>query len=524
MTGKPIRFFVSFSSRDLDAARDIFDRLKYQGFDVWDYSNEVQSIEAGTRIDERLYREIDRCDFFLAVISHSSVDPSTGKFTRAEVEYAINKGLLVEGRIIPVFLSDRFNGILTGPFAALAPYKHEDFIRANIDSLVDLMIAICLRTGKEHIPFVKPHPRLPFWELFREEVTGLGKMLKNHYYLELTRTISEFTGYYLKGDFETAHLLVTHFINSCKWRLPDYRPVYPYIVKAVCEQDLGLNSHAGQSYLTALAHQPHNPDALGGLGVIEMATGRFRDSARHFLEASMKSAGKQVENERLNYITAKSLIPGMPSEEEIRFMLEYDVSGYLEEERRKILALKAIVCHQTRDYLMADRFFTQIGMKNIPDPNSAIYYYLNLKALGNSYRKLKDTLLLFIETERYQPSKKRFLIELGDLHFSQGDLNAFRDVYENHLLKGNSKNRDVMVRYIRMLKRTGIKTDVEKAEKLCRNYFSLFSGSLPATASDYYYDGFVWYLLGNHERAQYDYERSGGFDTYYKNYETPFDF
>jgi len=518
----PPHFFISFSSRDIPAVREIMAALDYQGFTFWDYSNDVQQIETGTQIDQRLFTEIDKCDYLLMVVSRNSVDPSIGRFTIRELEYALGKGMHREGKILPVLLTDHTPEIFSGPFRELENDKHEEFVTGQVDSLINLIISICYHTNTDFKPYIRAHPRLPFRELFTEEVLEIGKALKNNYYVELMRIISEFSGYYQKGNYQTAYLLITHFISFCSWRIPEYAPVYPYIAKAVCEQDLCLDALAENSYRKALEQSPNNPDALGGVGVVCMQTGRYEEAAEYSLRASQNSKEKQVVNERLNQLVAKSLTSQVLSSDESAFILDFDISGYTEPETNRILSLKAIFCHRMKRYHEADRFFKETGINNLPDPVSAIYYFLNRSALNDPFAELKSLLQFFITSDRYLGFRNRFYIYLAELFYNKGELDKFRNVFETHLLTAERKTRETALRYIRLLKNIGIRNDVERAKRECERYIEQYMKLLPENRSDYYYDGFARFLLGQMEQAQYDYERSGKFDVFYSEVEEPF--
>ena len=58
--GKKKRIFLSFSSRDMKYVNDFMATLKHQGLEVWDYSNEIESIEAS--IANRKHPEIETED------------------------------------------------------------------------------------------------------------------------------------------------------------------------------------------------------------------------------------------------------------------------------------------------------------------------------------------------------------------------------------------------------------------------------------------------------------------------------
>lgn len=518
---KPVRFFISFSSRDIHSAREIIAAVKYQGFEIWDYSDDLQQIEAGTQIADRLFTEIVRCDYFLAVISRNSVDPAIGRFTIRELEHALEKGMNTAGTIIPVILPGIQPDQFTGPFRELKTVKYEVFNPGEVDSLVSLVIAICFRARKEFLPYITAHPRLPFRELFTEEALSIGKQLKNTYYTELMRIISEFSGHFRQGNYPVAYLLITHFISYCRYRVPEYKLVYPFIVQAVCEMELQRADDAAESFLRALQNEPSNPDALGGMGIICLQTGRYSEAADYSSRASENSEGKQVINERLNHLFAKSFASPPLTDQETAFILNFDTEGYEEYEKNRILSCKAIFCYTRKKFPEAERFFDEIGMEKLPDAVAAIYWYLNRYELSYPPSELRRTLQFFLHSERFRSGRKHFRIYLAELHYRLGELAAFREEYQERLLAENPDDRETTIRYIRMLKNTGDRRDLELAGKECERYADRFSKSLPGSSSDFYYDGFARFLLGQLERAHYDYERSGRWDVFYGDVEKP---
>ena len=74
-----------------------------------------------------------------------------------------------------------------------------------------------------------------------------------------------------------------------------------------------------------------------------------------------------------------------------------------------------------------------------------------------------------------------------------------------------------MVEYARILNAAG---DKRMLRDVCEMVLSRKYFKNPRTNEDFYYDGFANYLLGNHERARYDYERCSGFiEKYYDELE-----
>ena len=225
------KIFISFSSKDLPYVREIMSGLASQEINFWDYSNEIQEIEAGEAITERLKKEIDECDYFIAVISLNSTDSQIGKFTRFELEYAVERNCPEENKIIPVVIRTKEGDIpeYKGIYKSLKNIKYEEFELKNVKSYVKMLKGICNQSGHIYIPRIEAHHRLPFWKFFRDEVVELA-----HSNAELMSILGEFNEYFKKGNIEKAYFLISFFIDYFKYKLQDKEIFYPYIVKAVC--------------------------------------------------------------------------------------------------------------------------------------------------------------------------------------------------------------------------------------------------------------------------------------------------
>jgi hypothetical protein len=84
------KLFISFSSKDIPVVREIMGGLQFQNFEFWDYSDELQQISLLEEIKPRLIEEIEKCDYFIALVSKNSTDKKKGSFPHFEVDYAVN--------------------------------------------------------------------------------------------------------------------------------------------------------------------------------------------------------------------------------------------------------------------------------------------------------------------------------------------------------------------------------------------------------------------------------------------------
>jgi hypothetical protein len=63
------KIFISFSSKDQREVRELFSKLSEQNIQVWDYSKYGQELPLAQNVDTALAKQIDACDYFIALIS-----------------------------------------------------------------------------------------------------------------------------------------------------------------------------------------------------------------------------------------------------------------------------------------------------------------------------------------------------------------------------------------------------------------------------------------------------------------------
>jgi len=556
---KSTRLFISFSSKDIPFVREIMSGLQFQHFDFWDYSDELQQIRLTEDIKKRLIEEIDGCDYFVALVSKNSTSENAGLFTRFEVDYVVNtKKLQLQNRVITIELENTERSDYLGPYAKLKNYLHHDFvwnsfIKESVKSYISLIKNICQVTGHTYIPQITAHHRLPFWEKFRDEVISFAH--SNHEHTFLMNVLGEFNEFFKKEAYDLAYESITYFIASCTYLLPEYKLIYPWIVKAVSEQNKGRHKDAKASYEAALKNEPGNPDALGGIGMVYLNTGNFVKAVEFFKNASEKSSGAQKINERLNMIIAKISGRIKLTGDEKTFVKDLDMIDVVlddqnetfeknlisfknnnenfsaqqkkrfEEQRIFVLSTKALVYFNEWEEHYAGREFNkseealrnahslyaeEIKEKNLPNAVTVYYYYHTCRFLGQSNPEqiLKNAIERF---EAESPGEKLQLLDfLADHYLTEGEFYDCISIYENHLLD-QEPSRRMLINYTRALKQTGN----QKFSSVCFRILNPDETGYPETPEDYYWNGFANYLLGNFDRAKYDYERSNNFDKYY---------
>jgi tetratricopeptide (TPR) repeat protein len=361
---QPLRFFVSFSSRDLKFVREIMAALQGQNINFWDYSDIIQSIEAGETIDDRLKKEIDNCTHMIAVISENSMHPSVGRFCRFEMEYAQKRNSLNELQLIPVITGSADIQKLKPPYDIFEKafcQKLDD----SPETIVKFTAKICQLLGKIYVPPIIAHPNLPFWKLFRKEIEEMAHSNREH--VDIMMILGEFNENYRKAEMERALFLITYFLTTCEYRIHNYKPFYPLIVKAVCETELGMFDDAMKSYENAKSIHPENQDIIGGMGTVYFKTGQYPKAAECFEKIIRENSTEDITNARINLIITKQSMGEQITNDEEDFLFDVNIDPYPDDLKTAILNAQAIQLRLKRDYTALEKRCKTIIDKDLHD-------------------------------------------------------------------------------------------------------------------------------------------------------------
>lgn len=142
-----INIFLSYSRRDIEAARFLANELNARGASVFiDY----QRLTASENFIQRLGQEINKCDFFVLLVSPRSVD---SRWVQAEAAWAFTN----QKPIVPVLLEA---AQLTDVFF-LSNIQHIDFTRFTIDRNVSqplANLALTLNLPEQRVQDVEVSP------------------------------------------------------------------------------------------------------------------------------------------------------------------------------------------------------------------------------------------------------------------------------------------------------------------------------------------------------------------------------
>ena len=399
------RFFICFSSRDLRYAREILAAIINQGISAWDYSDIIQGIELGQDITDRLRREIDQSTHLIAILSRNSIDPDIGRFCRYELEYAKGAGFQKNRRIFAAIIDQGLNlQDLVFPYDGFKD-TFNSLLTDSPESIVNFTVKICQIIDKQYIPPITAHPHLPFWELFQKEVSDMAHANKDQ--VDLMMMLGVFNENYKLHNYQEAHFLITHFINSCRYRIKNYTPFYPIIVRAVCETEYGLYSEAIKSYQEAASIQPFNQDVIGGMGSVFFKLQLYNEALECFESILRHHPGEDTRNAHINLIITKLAMDRNLPDEEIEFLFQTDTGAFPDDLKTNVFNARGLVLRIRKSYPELEQLCRSLIRNNLHDTITVILLYLSLYNRGRKTEAIQEIRAAIKESEtnpRIDPS------------------------------------------------------------------------------------------------------------------------
>lgn len=368
------KLFISFSSKDVSYVRELMAALRLQGCCFWDYSDEVEAIEAGADVPQVLFDHINACDFFIILVSSSSMNPKIGRFTTLELTYAQKIGR----KIIPITLK-KLPKIWPGPFAQLKDIRHIELEVDDDRAFIACIIKLCQAIGKPFDPFAEAHERLPFWRFFREEVRSLKHSNADH--VHLTEILGCFNRRFRREDWQESLFLIAYFMDSCRYLAPAYCPFYPWIVEAVCQRELDLLDEAEASYRRAGEVRSADENVYGGLAGVCFQRGDLQQAIVYARCAVEVCPPDRNSDEILNltiYLLADGQAVPEPFAERV---LTLDDAAY-GADRFKVLNAQGALYFAHGRHVDACRIFVKMEREKIADIATVGYHVNALLALG----------------------------------------------------------------------------------------------------------------------------------------------
>jgi tetratricopeptide (TPR) repeat protein len=504
------KLFVSFSSKDQKEVRELFANLESQNIHVWDYSNYGQELPLAQRVDAALAERIDSCEYFIAVVSANSVDEDTGRYTHFEVQYAIKTGMVLQHRILPVLI------VNNPPKTWGRAYKElETLLRIEINfnhqtSLEPAIRRICDYLKRPYIPPFLGNSRVFFSQSFLQEMERLD--LSNAAYSKRMQIMNDCAEKVLHGEWAEAKRLASLFLMLCSYENPEVQFYYPQIIKGVCQLQLKEFGEAEQTFLQATRHPARDENSFGGLGHAYFCQQHYDEALSAFQQAlELHPKDKDIE---FNILGTLNQIGEAITDES--FLDRFDLNELSLQDYTKVVKMRGIINLRKGNYAAVIKDFKLLDERGLLDAASVIYYY---RALAVSGRFAEGVRLLRSEAVRLDDLN--LYHHLADAYWNVGGINEALEIYRGKLCQPKNWTRQYLIEYARILRVLGNSKDMQEMRKICAQILDQtnFPNST-LTKADFYYMGFANYLLGNHERAQYDYDRSSRyFNKYYDELE-----
>jgi len=464
--------------------------LKHQGLDVWDYSNDIESIEAGEVITERLKQEIDQRGVFIPVISSNSLSEELGRYTRLETEYAIKQ----RKRIIPLKLSGAPDTAdWDYPYSELASALYLEIDIFNDRDYTRQLIKLCRELQVEFQALDRSHPRLPFWAEFRAEVAAIPKT--NYHHSLLMEFLWAFNMHYFRHDYKEASSQIHLFLTTCSYVLPEYQPFYPLIVQGICHRHMGKLDEAEQCYLKANESHPGLDEAniFGGLGGVYLQKESYEQALEYYAESLKHSTLDNNTDEKFNYAAA-SLFANKDLDSKLEgFVLDLSPLTY----SFRPIALyhaQSQIYYRRREYRNAMLCLGKTIMAG--DYNQSSMIFLS-RCLQKEFGELHSQRFLVLTIDTLFPDSKLLKRELLEITKSSENYQNSLDYFEQYILNEDSSNEE-LIEYALLC---FCVSDHNKAFSIATSIVESSRTRYPGSAMEMYYLGFAYYILSENETA-----------------------
>lgn len=501
-----LRLFVSFSSKDEIAIRMLFSALAVQHVNVWDYSREGEQLPLAAPVEESLTGKINLCDYFLAVVSDSSTDALLGRYTDFEVRCAVESGLSERRRLLPLLLVTSPPAEWRGAYRDIKTLLRVALNPADQRQFDEGVRRICEYLSVPYVPPILNDPRVFFSRRFQQEMNS--QKVAPADYVDLMNIIIACAEQVAQNEWEEAGRLITLFLSLSAFKLPGVRFYYPQIIKGVFELQAGHFETAEQTFAQATEHPLCDENSFGGLGHAYFYQHRYDEA----LAAFRKGLELNPADKSLQFNIMGALLHTTTPVVDAPLPDTHGPEGLSSADLVKLDKMKGLAFIARGKYEDAVKVFELIATREQLDAASAIYYYQALKACGRM-----DDAIGVLRGEAARQEDLNLYHHLADAYLKANMLRQCLRVYEDRLCRPDCRTRKYLVEYAYILNAVGGAINAVRMREVCEQVLDPknFDNSL-LTTEDFYYLGFAHYLLGNHELARYDYERSGRLFTYYE--------
>ena len=490
--------FISFSTRDREIVRRIFARLEAQEVNLWNYADEAQEIPGGEPIPAYLMERIEHSDFFLPLVSANSFGSN---YAQQEVRHALARHALGLLRVVPMVIPSCLPPeTWHAPYDALSRFRYR---MVNVNSSADLeeaVAALCVDMGVSYLPLPPTDPRLPFMARFVAEIENRFSRREERdiaVYRRLMGIINEFNEAFGSSDFQRALARIVFFIGMCEYEAPHERFYYPFVVKGVCEIACGQLVRALETFNGLMDHPNLDESVFSGLGYIRQQQGMYREALEMYRKAVALCPTDPAA--RAGEVT-NALLSGERIDLDTAFEEIEKGVIIVPEDRIKIRALKAFALGEADRLAEAEAVFAALERDGHLRASTLVNFADVLERQG----KQRQARALLGRFHRDFPEGV-VLHRLATLGFQIGDRAHAVEEY------GDLVQKFPTVRQYRIdaAQVFWCARDRAKVREMCLAVLDRRIFPLPATPEDFYLDGFAQWFLGNTDRAEYDFERSG---------------
>jgi tetratricopeptide (TPR) repeat protein len=509
------RLFVSFAGGDNEFVRQLISRLKSPAhdLDVWLYENEGDEITWGDDIIRRLEDELRRCDVFVPIISeHAFRSTYTCLEVRKAIEFKFGKH---SKRILPI-ASEQLRETSTEDWDKDYSALHQSRVRfvdfTSLSSLEAAVFDICAELEVDYNPLLLDDPRLPVMSRFTAELHALFPKRAEHsigIYRRLMLVFCEFEQAFLADQFDSAENLMAYMCMMCEYEFPNIEMYYPHLVRAICmlQMEKQKLDEALVIFMRLQSHPKFDESVLGGLGCIYQSQGDYSRALECYKAAAKL---KPDDPAARTGVLVNRMMSGERVDLDAEFAwLDKSIDDNPDQvgpnERQQLLALKVFAYSNALRPREASQAFTQLERLDGVEAHTAIHFSNMLANLGEVDRAVK---LLEIQS-RNNP------VPDAELFFHQSHLLSQLQSRKSMRLAIAAAENAVRLqpesrKYLQQLMSLlWMNNDLKQASQMARMVLDVKQFPHPVSDDDYYSNGFAQWILGNKERANYDFERSG---------------
>jgi tetratricopeptide (TPR) repeat protein len=335
-----------------------------------------------------------------------------------------------------------------------------------------------------------------------------GRGLSTSDYVELTRVAARCAEQVARGEWEEAGRMISLFLTLSDFKLPGADFYYPQIVKGVCELQAGSFEDAERTFARATLHPLRDENSFGGLGQAYFYQGRYAEAL-----ASFQKSRELRRDDRCIEFNLEAARLYADARGDAAVSGDFALAELSPGDRAKVEKLQGIALLRQGRCREAAELFSALAERKQLDNASVIYYHRALAACGRTREAIS-----LLSREAAARGDDNIHHHLADAYLQAGMVYAALLVYEEELSRPG-RPRKYVVEHARILKALGGRNRA-RVRELCERVLDPTNfGGGPKTAEDFYYAGFANYLLGNHARARYDYERSGELYEYYDRFD-----